>query len=118
VVIAVITATTTSLDNTVVWVYNIYMGRRRVCMHGGHMEKIIKYKNTKFQELNKEGLIPAIVIQSLYEDEGWSTVKISKYFGISEPVVLRMLNTYEVETRDYYGSKKRKQSAFKSVNIK
>ena len=77
----------------------------------------MKYKNTKFQELNKDGLIPAIVIQSLYEDEGWSTVKISEYFGISTTTVFKMLEKLGVETRDYRNSKNRKQSAQKSVNI-
>jgi hypothetical protein len=93
------------------------MGRRN--MHAQrHIEKATRYKNTNFQELSKDGLIPAFVVQSLYEDEGWSTVKISEYFGISTTTVLRILEKLEVETRDYYGSKKRKQSAFKSVNIK
>jgi DNA invertase Pin-like site-specific DNA recombinase len=87
-------------------------------MHGGHMGETTRRKNTKLQELNKDGLIPALVVQSLYEDEGWSTVKIAKYFGITTTTVLRILEKYGVETRDYYGSKKRKQSAFKSVNIK
>jgi transposase len=87
----------------------------------------MKYKNQKFQELTEEGLIPEIVIQSLYEDEGWSISKISKKLGISAMTVYRTLKKFGIETRDrdktaseemykYWQSKK--QSALKSVNIK
>jgi DNA invertase Pin-like site-specific DNA recombinase len=95
-------------------------------MHGGHMEETTKHKNPKFQELAKEGLIPEIVIQSLYEDEGWSISKISKQLGISDMTVYRALKEFGIETRDRYKIaseemhkywQSKKQSAFESVNI-
>jgi transcriptional regulator of acetoin/glycerol metabolism len=90
-------------------------------MHGGRMEETTKHKNPKFQELTKEGLIPEIVIQSLYEDEGWSISKISKLLGISAMTVYRALKEFGIDTRDrdktaseemYKYWQNKKQSAF------
>jgi len=66
-----------------------------MCVKGGYMKR---HNNLESQESSKEELIPEIVVQSLYEDEGWSIVKIAKFFGISEPVVFRMLVGKEVST--------------------
>jgi len=59
-----------------------------------------KFRNSKFIALEKEGLMPEIVIQSLYEDEGLSMKKIAKQLDISPMTVHRVLKEFGVEIRE------------------
>ena len=80
----------------------------------------MRYKNPKLAELEKDGLMPEIVIQSLYEDEGLSMDKIGELIGISPLAVHRVLKRFGVETKSKSEAmkiswKNKKQSAEKSV---